>query len=142
MHVLAEGKMRCLFSMVFGASMILLPSRAEVRASGTASADIYYRRSIWLMLFGIVHAYLFWAGDILYWFSLFGLVLYPFRRVRPRNLLIIGAYIGPHPKHCPLENVYASSTPVNEPKDAQTGTIGITPAQTRIANEHIDPKGP
>jgi hypothetical protein len=51
MHVLAEGKMRCLFSMVFGASMILLPSRAEVRASGTASADIYYRRSIWLMLF-------------------------------------------------------------------------------------------
>ena len=93
MHVLAEGKMRCLFSMVFGASMILLTSRAEERAGGTASADIYYRRTLWLMLFGIVHAYLLWAGDILYWYSLFGLVLYPFRHVRPRNLLIIGSVL-------------------------------------------------
>jgi uncharacterized protein len=93
MHVLAEGKMRCLFSMVFGASMILLTSRTEERQAGTASADIYYRRSLWLMLFGIVHAYLLWAGDILYWYSLCGLVLYPFRRMRPRNLLIIGAVL-------------------------------------------------
>src|SRR5947209_20423323 len=82
MHVLAEGKMRCLFSMVFGASMLLLTSRIEERQAGTASADIYYRRSLWLMLFGIVHAYLLWAGDILYWYSLCGLVLYPFRRMR------------------------------------------------------------
>src|SRR5438552_19169559 len=41
MHVLAEGKMRCLFSMVFGASVILLTSRLEGRR---AAADIYYRR--------------------------------------------------------------------------------------------------
>ena len=60
LHVLAEGKMRCLFSLVFGASVILLTSRLE--KSGEA-ADIYYRRTIWLGLFGIAHAYLLWFGD-------------------------------------------------------------------------------
>src|SRR5688572_23168419 len=44
MHVLAEGKMRCLFSLVFGASVILLTSRLEKRGD---AADIYYRRTAW-----------------------------------------------------------------------------------------------
>ena len=42
MHVLAEGKMRCLFSLVFGASVILLTSRLDKRGN---AADIYYRRN-------------------------------------------------------------------------------------------------
>src|SRR5690242_19733223 len=53
MHVLAEGKMRCLFSLVFGASAILLTSRLEKHGD---AADIYYRRNGWLLLFGIIHA--------------------------------------------------------------------------------------
>jgi len=89
MHVLAEGKMRCLFSMVFGASMILLTTNLEKR--GAASGDIYYRRTLWLMLFGIAHAYLLWAGDILYTYAICGLALFPFRRMRPRSLLLIGS---------------------------------------------------
>src|SRR5437763_635156 len=60
LHVLAEGKMRCLFSLVFGASMILLTSRLEKTGE---SADVYYRRTLWLLLFGIADAYLLWAGD-------------------------------------------------------------------------------
>src|SRR5262249_16812367 len=46
-HVLFEGKMRCIFSMVFGASMILLTRRMEDR--GISSADIYYRRILWML---------------------------------------------------------------------------------------------
>src|SRR5262249_38686164 len=87
-HVLAEGKMRALFSMVFGASAILLTSRVERK--GGSSGDIYYRRPLWLMLFGIVHAYLLWYGDILYSYALCGLALSPFRRLSPRVLLVIG----------------------------------------------------
>lgn len=87
MHVLAEGKMRCLFSLVFGASVVLLTSRLEKRGD---AADIYYRRTLWLILFGILHAYLLWVGDILYPYALCGLVLYPFRKMQPRRLLIIG----------------------------------------------------
>ena len=90
LHVLAEGKMRCLFSLVFGASVILLTSRLE--KSGEA-ADIYYRRTIWLGLFGIAHAYLLWLGDILYPYALCGLLLYPFRKMAPKGLLTLGAIL-------------------------------------------------
>lgn len=88
LHVLAEGKMRCLFSMVFGAGVILLTSRLETRGS---SADIYYRRTLWLLLFGVIHAYLLWIGDILYPYALCALALYPFRKMTARALLTIGA---------------------------------------------------
>src|SRR5437868_2879239 len=40
MHVVADGKMRCLFSMIFGASAILLLSRLEASSS---AADVYCR---------------------------------------------------------------------------------------------------
>ena len=86
-HVLFEGKMRALFSMLFGAGVIVLTARGE--AKGVNMADIYYRRLLWLMLFGIAHAYLLWYGEILYPYALCGLVLYPFRKMRPRGLIII-----------------------------------------------------
>src|SRR4030095_12988133 len=59
LHVLAEGKMRCLFSLVFGASMILFTSRIE---GWPDAADIYYRRTLWLVLFRGVHAHLLLPG--------------------------------------------------------------------------------
>jgi uncharacterized protein len=88
-RILIEGKMRCLFSMVFGASMILLTSRAEKR-SGATAADIYYRRNLWLLLFGLAHAFLLFWGDILYPYALCALILFPFRKLPAKKLLIIG----------------------------------------------------
>jgi uncharacterized protein len=90
LHVLAEGKMRCLFSMVFGAGVILLTSRLEARGGG---ADIYYRRTLWLLLFGVAHAYLLWLGDILYPYALCALILYPVRKLPAKTLLRIGGII-------------------------------------------------
>jgi uncharacterized protein len=90
MHVFAEGKMRCLFSMIFGASVVLLLSRLQGRRD---AADIYYRRTLWLLLFGVAHAYLLWEGDILYSYALCGLALYPFRNLRAKALLTIGAVV-------------------------------------------------
>jgi uncharacterized protein len=89
LHVLAEGKMRCLFSLVFGAGVILLTSRLEKRGD---AADIYYRRTLWLLLFGLAHAYLLWLGDILYPYAMCALILYPFRKMSARGLLITGAF--------------------------------------------------
>lgn len=91
MHILAEGKMRCLFSMVFGAGIILLTSRAEGRGEGASGADIYYRRNLWLGAFGFVHAYLLWQGEILYPYALCALALYAFRRMTPKGLIAIVA---------------------------------------------------
>jgi uncharacterized protein len=92
-HVLFDGKMRGLFSMMFGASAYLLIGRLERRGAGLRAAEIYYRRLLWLMLFGIVHAYLIWHGDILYPYALLGLVLLPLLRVRPGNLLIVAGIL-------------------------------------------------
>jgi len=91
--VLFEGKMRAAFSMLFGAGVILLTERAERRGSKNV-ADIFLRRNMWLMAFGVLHFYLIWMGDILFWYGLTALLfLYPCRKVRPRNLLIAGALV-------------------------------------------------
>jgi uncharacterized protein len=89
-RILIAGKMRCLFSMVFGASIILLTSRAEER-SGAMAADIYYRRNLWLLAIGLAHAFLLFWGDILYPYALCALILFPFRKLPAKKLLIIGA---------------------------------------------------
>jgi uncharacterized protein len=70
--------------------MILLTSRVEER-SGATAADIYYRRNLWLLLFGLAHAFLLFWGDILYPYALCALILFPFRKLPAKKLLIIGA---------------------------------------------------
>jgi uncharacterized protein len=85
-----EGTQRALFSMLFGASTILLVSRLEA-AGRTDVADIYYRRNLWLIGFGMVNAFIFlWYGDILYDYGLAALFLFPFRRLAPKWLIAIG----------------------------------------------------
>ena len=93
MHLLAEGKMRCLFSMFFGAGIILLTARSEKRGAGASTADIYYRRNLWLAEFGVPHAFLLWLGEILYSYGMCALALYPFRHLAAKKLLLIGVAI-------------------------------------------------
>jgi uncharacterized protein len=87
--VLADGKMRAIFSLTFGASVYLLVDRLSRKGAGAEAADIHYRRMLWLMLFGMIHAYLIWWGDILYYYASLGLILYPLRKLSPRALLIM-----------------------------------------------------
>jgi uncharacterized protein len=83
-----EGKMRGMFSLLFGAGVILLTERAEKRGAGVRVADIYTRRNMWLLLFGMLHAYFIWDGDILFFYALSALLfLFPFRTVRASRLL-------------------------------------------------------
>jgi uncharacterized protein len=92
--VLFEGKMRTIFSMLFGASVLLLIGRIDARVGREQAADIHLRRNLWLVLFGIVHGYLLlWWGDILYAYGLIGMALFAFRRMTPRALMICGTVI-------------------------------------------------
>ena len=85
-----EGTQRTLFSLLFGAGVILLTSRMEERGAGLFTADIFYRRNIWLIAFGMIHAYLLlWDGDILYYYGVVALFLFPLRNLSPRNLILI-----------------------------------------------------
>ena len=68
--VLVDGKMRGLFSFLFGASMLLVIERAE--AKGENPLRVHYARMFWLLLFGLAHLYLLWWGDILAHYALVG----------------------------------------------------------------------
>lgn len=86
-----EGTMRAIFTMLFGAGSLLLLERLEKKNSVISAADIYYRRLIWLLIFGIINAFVFlWPGDILYTYALCGLFLFPFRELSPKWLLALG----------------------------------------------------
>ncbi len=92
--VLAEGKMRALFSMLFGAGVVLLTDRAERRGGGDRVADIFLRRNMWLVLIGFLHGYLIWYGDILFWYGVVALLfLYPMRKLQPRTLINAAAWL-------------------------------------------------
>lgn len=82
--VLFEGKMRGLFSMLFGASMALVVDRA--RSKGENGAAVQYRRLFWLLLFGIAHHLLVWEGDILVQYSVVGAIAYLFVSRSERSL--------------------------------------------------------
>lgn len=84
-HLFFDQKFITIFAMLFGAGILLMTSRA-----GADASRIHRRRMGWLILFGLLHAHLFWYGDILYWYGMVGLVAFLFRNNAPRALLAAG----------------------------------------------------
>ena len=90
-HVLADEKFMSIFSMLFGAGILMIAGRAEDK--GLKAWSVHGRRNLWLVLFGLMHAYLLWYGDILVAYGICGLIVFGFRNARPRRLLIAGLLI-------------------------------------------------
>ncbi len=89
MSVLVEGAMRCLFSMLFGAGVLLFTNK---RKSGAKA--LHYKRHLWLLAVGVVDAFLLlWFGDILVVYALVGVTLYFVRDWSPRALMIASALL-------------------------------------------------
>lgn len=86
-----DGKMRGLFSFLFGASTLLVIDSAT--AKGESAAKVHYSRMIWLLVFGLVHLWLIWWGDILNHYAIIGMVAFLFRNARPRTLVIVGCIL-------------------------------------------------
>jgi uncharacterized protein len=85
--VFFEGKMRALFGMVFGAGVLLFVAKKE--QTGKPVTGLFYRRMIWLVLFGLIHAHLIlWIGDILYLYGVCGMLVYLCRNVKPGYLVL------------------------------------------------------
>lgn len=90
MALFFEGTMRGLFTLLFGASALLFLQRHASRANDLRPADVYFRRTLWLIVFGLVNGYvLLWSGDVLFYYGFAGLVLFVFRHLSPRRLLIL-----------------------------------------------------
>jgi len=81
-------KFLAVFSMLFGAGLILMYNRA--RTAGREFTRVYYFRILWLLVIGLIHAYFLWWGDILVSYAICGLLIYIFRRRSPKTLIIIG----------------------------------------------------
>jgi uncharacterized protein len=94
-HILFEEKMMSIFSMLFGAGIVLFNWRIEQRRGVRSVPGIHYRRMFWLLVIGMLHAYLIWYGDILVAYAMVGMMVYPLRRLRPLYLLIIAALLLP-----------------------------------------------
>ncbi|MBO9711309.1 DUF418 domain-containing protein [Sphingomonas sp.] len=86
--LLFDGKMRGLFSCLFGASMLLVIERAE--AEGRSAARTHFARMLWLLAFGYLHLLLIWRGDILALYALVGMIAWACRRMEPERLLALG----------------------------------------------------
>lgn len=85
---LLEGTQRALFSTLFGAGIILFITRQEKRVEGLYPADYFFRRQLWLLLFGLFNAFvLLWFWDILFMYACCGMIMFVFRRLSPRALI-------------------------------------------------------
>ncbi|MDE8652676.1 DUF418 domain-containing protein [Novosphingobium album (ex Liu et al. 2023)] len=91
-----EGKMRALFSLLFGASMMLFIESAE--AQGRDGDILQFRRLCWLMVFGQLHYLLFWWGDILFSYAACGIVALLLRRMAVGGMitLALAIFTGTH----------------------------------------------
>ncbi len=87
-HLLAAEKFMTIFSMLFGAGILLMADRAT--ASGRRAGALHIRRMFWLIVFGLMHAYLLWFGDVLVWYGLCGLLVFLLRGLRPVLLAGLG----------------------------------------------------
>lgn len=83
--LLFEGKMRALFTMLFGASLVLFVERAD--AAGRFGDILQLHRLFWLAVFGLLHFYLIWWGDILFLYAACGVLALLMRQLSVRTLL-------------------------------------------------------
>jgi uncharacterized protein len=84
-YVLLDGKMRGLFSLLFGASMMLIIDNAQ--AKGDSAKTVHFSRMTWLAIFGLVHYFIIWFGDILFLYAAIGSLAFMFRHWEARRLI-------------------------------------------------------
>ncbi len=87
-YLVFNEKMMSIFSMLFGAGLILISDRATVR--GRSPVGYFLRRTAALLLFGLLHAYFLFYGDILYTYAMCSLLVFWARNWSPPALLSAG----------------------------------------------------
>ena len=90
-HLFFDLKFMTIFSMLYGAGLILLMTRAEAR--GVRYGATWFRRNFWLLLIGAMHGYLIWWGDILFPYAIVGMIVFLFRYLPAKSLITTGVVI-------------------------------------------------
>ncbi len=92
-HVFFDQKFMTIFSLLFGAGLVMMGTRADAR--GAKYGGLWFRRCFWLMVIGALHGYFIWMGDILFHYGLMGMFVFLFRNRSPRALIVIGCLLLP-----------------------------------------------
>jgi uncharacterized protein len=85
-EILFSGKFNSMFSMLFGIGFTIQLTRLQAR-HGNVSHALYARRLAALFLFGLIHACVFWTGDVLHMYALLGVLLLALRNASDRAVL-------------------------------------------------------
>ncbi len=126
-----DSKFMTIFSLLFGAGIVLMWERA--RKSGRKFTGLHYRRTFWLLLFGLAHAHLLWSGDILFLYGICGMVVYWLCGLKAHWLIPIGMVlltIGSL-----LSLFTAASLPYMEPSDKAEMASDWTPTEAQAESE-------
>lgn len=92
-YALFEGKMRAIFCMLFGAGILLFSINKNTIEPKRVML-LFYMRMAWLVLFGLLHAHvLLWTGDILFFYGLFGMIVFLFRNMKPRYMVMAVPFV-------------------------------------------------
>lgn len=144
--IFVDGRFRSLFSILFGASMIVVIERAV--AAGSKGWQVHYPRMIVLLLFGLAHYYLLWWGDILANYAMVGMVAYFFWRLKPVWLLLAaiaallfinaGGFVEVIPKMQLVERVQSGDGTAEE--QAKVSEMLAGPSADELAQEIAEDK--
>lgn len=130
-HLIADQKFMSIFSMLFGASIIMITQGIEQK--NRSSLKKHYSRNFWLLIIGLIHAYLIWYGDILTPYAICAFLLYPFRKVSVNKLLIIGVLVF---SISSIGNIRTGIAVAKWPKEALQGlSSSWSPSQKQIDRE-------
>jgi uncharacterized protein len=86
-----DMKFMAMFSMLFGAGIVLMSQHRD--AAGKPVVALHYRRMVLLLIFGLIHAYLIWWGDILVAYAVCGMIVFWARRLPTGFLVSLGAVL-------------------------------------------------
>mgnify|MGYP003627265954 CR=1 FL=1 len=87
-HVFFAMKFMTIFSALFGAGIVLMLGEDK-----TSNLGVHYRRMAWLLVIGLIHAWIFWWGDILVPYAVMGMLVVLARRMSITGLMIFGSIL-------------------------------------------------
>ena len=90
-YIFADTRFMSIFSILFGAGVVLFTQRIE--AKGKRVNALHYKRMFWLLIFGLIHAYFIWAGDILVTYAICGILVFFFRKKSIQKLFILAVIL-------------------------------------------------
>lgn len=84
-----EGTQRGLFSLLYGAGIAIMTASLD-RSTRPHAQDLFFRRTLWLVVFGLIHGFVLrWTGEILFFYGATAVFVYGFRNAKPRTLIAI-----------------------------------------------------